>query len=195
MQAIVWLGAYNRAATAPCAFERHDDWIKEKVAEVAGHEAIVAYQIADEPDAAISQCPGTVEAIADRAALVRSLDPAALTYVTISRTGATYERWKAVDVLGVVVYPVSSRGYNETLIPEAIEALTTDDVSEYWAVIQDFGTPDWYVLPSASQLERQFDQWATSAMSGYMIYHWSKSRLDDRPDHLEVIEQINTSVA
>ena len=57
-------------------------------------------------------------------------------------------------------------------------------------MIQDFGT-DWYSVPSADQLQRQFDQWGASSMDGYVIYHWSMADLDVRPDHLSVLAQVN----
>jgi hypothetical protein len=191
MKGIVWLGSYNRAVTEPCDFERDDAWIRKSVNGVAGHPAIAAYQVSDEPDSSVAECPGTVEKIADRASLVRSIDPSAPTYVTISRTGATYERWSAIDVLGLVVYPVSIRGYNEEAIPKAIAAAESDGVDRYWAVLQDFGNGRWYVTPSDAELQHQFDQWATSRMDGYMIYHWSHADLDERPDHLAVISGMN----
>ena len=68
---------------------------------VAGNPAIAAYQIADEPDASLTRCPDTVQAIADRAALVHALDDSAPTYVTISngtaRPMGSGARWTSSD--------------------------------------------------------------------------------------------------
>lgn len=191
MRAIVWLGAYDRQTTQPCAFERNDRWIRDKVTAVAGNPAIAAYQIADEPDASLTRCPDTVQAIADRAALVHALDDSAPTYVTITRNGSTDGLWRSVDILGLVVYPVSVGGYNAGLIPAAIAEAEQAHVARYWAVIQDFGTPSWYVVPTADELQEQFDQWRAAPLEGYVIYHWALAHVDERPDQLAVLRGVN----
>ncbi len=166
MRAIVWLGAYDRSTTQPCSFERNDRWIRDKVTAVAGNPSIAAYQIADEPDASLTRCPDTVQAIADRAALVHALDDSAPTYVTITRNGSTDVLWRSVDILGLVVYPVSVDGYNAGLIPAAIAEAEQAHVARYWAVIQDFGTPSWYVVPTADELQRAVRSMAGCAARG-----------------------------
>jgi hypothetical protein len=192
MRAIVWLGAYNRAVSDPCAFERDDEWIRRRVGAVAGHPAIAAYQIADEPDASVGVCPNVVAQVRARAELVASIDPGAPTYLTISRSGYTYERWApVVDILGLVIYPVSVRGYDPDMIPTAIAQAEADGVGRYWAVIQDFGTPNWYVVPTAAQLEREFEQWSASRMQGYVIYHWTLGGIEDSPDQMGVLSGVN----
>jgi hypothetical protein len=192
MGAIVWLGAYNRRVTAPCAFERDDAWIRERVAAVAGHPAIVAYQITDEPDSSVGVCANVVEQVRARAELISSLDPSVPTYLTISKTGYSYERWAGIaDILGLVIYPVSIRGYNEQMIPTAIAEAEADGVERYWAVVQDFATPNWYVVPTGEQLRRQFEQWAASRVEGYVLYHWALGNVEARSDHLQVLREVN----
>ena len=192
MKAIVWLGAYNRKVTQPCAFEHDDAWIRDRVASVAGNPAIVAYQITDEPDSSVTQCPNVVDQVRARAALVASLDPGTPTYVTISKSGYDYARWVGtVDILGLVIYPVSVRGYNESMIPTAIQQAQKAGVSRYWAVMQDFGTSNWYTVPTAAQLQHQFDQWAASPMQGYVIYHWNLGDVEQQPDQMSTISGVN----
>lgn len=194
MKAIVWLGAYNRKVTEPCSFERDETWIRERIRAIAGHPAIAAYQIADEPDASVGTCAGVVSAMRDRAQLVASLDPSTPTYVTISKSGFTYERWAdVVDILGLVIYPISIRGYDEAMISTAISEAEADGVLRYWAVLQDFATKNWYVIPSAEQLQHQFDQWADSRMAGYVIYHWALGGVEDRADQMQVIAGVNAA--
>jgi hypothetical protein len=192
MRAIVWLGAYDRAVSDPCAFERDDGWIRRRIGAAAGHPAIAAYQITDEPDGSLGECPEVVAQVRARAELVASIDSSAPTYLTISKSGYTYERWAPlVDILGLVIYPVSIRGYNPDMIPTAIAKAEADGVRRYWAVVQDFGTPNWYVVPTPEQLQRQFDQWRGSPLEGYVIYHWVLGGIEDRPDQMGVLSGVN----
>ena len=89
----MWLGAYNRKVTQPCAFEHDDAWIRDRVASVAGNPAIVAYQITDEPDPRSPSAPTS----SIRCGPVRRSSPrltrATPTYVTISKSGYDYARW------------------------------------------------------------------------------------------------------
>jgi hypothetical protein len=86
---------------------------------------------------------------------------------------------------------VSVRGYNESMIPTAIQEAQKDGVTRYWAVMQDFGTPSWYTVPTAAQLQHQFDQWAASPMQGYVIYHWRLGDVEQRPDQMSTIAGVN----
>jgi hypothetical protein len=192
MRAIVWLGAYDRAATPPCEFERDDDWIAERIRAIAGHPAIFAYQITDEPNGSIDSCPRVVHQVRARAELISSLDPSSPTYLTVSKAGYHYETWRDVaDILGLVIYPLSRRGYDDQMIPTAIEEADRDGVDRYLAVLQDFSTTAWYVTPTPDQLRRQFRQWSMSRMEGYMIYHWRHGDIEGRPGQLDVLADVN----
>src|SRR5687768_13512958 len=46
LEGLVWLFGYNNDT---CSFDRDDAWIRETVTAIAGHPAIVAYNVADEP--------------------------------------------------------------------------------------------------------------------------------------------------
>ncbi|TMA43626.1 MAG: hypothetical protein E6J83_09970, partial [Deltaproteobacteria bacterium] len=52
VKALVWLGDYDNTT---CTWEKSDDWIRTHVEAIAGHPAIAAYYIADEPH--LWDCP------------------------------------------------------------------------------------------------------------------------------------------
>ncbi|MDQ4025366.1 MAG: hypothetical protein M3217_07740, partial [Actinomycetota bacterium] len=82
MKGVVWLWDYDDAR---CSFEKDDRWVRRVVGGIAGHPAILAYQIADEPSFARVEpgCRDVPEHVRARSDLVHSLDPRAETYVVI----------------------------------------------------------------------------------------------------------------
>ena len=196
MRAVVWLWDYDDRR---CAFEKDDRWVGRVVAAIAGHPAILAYQVADEPSFATVDpgCPRVPEQVRARADLVRSLDPGATTYVVIptwdGRQAFPYEHFAGTtDVMGLDVYPCW-HGVDECdlgLIDAAIAAADEDGVPRYWAVVQDFDD-GWYRSPTARELDAQLERWARSRMEGYFVYHWNEGRIESHPDHLAVLAKHN----
>lgn len=114
MRGVVWLWDYDDDR---CAFEKDERWVRQTVAAIADHPAILAYQVADEPSFAMVDpgCPDVPAQIRARAELIESLDRGATTYVVIptwdGREAFPYEHFAGTtDVMGLDVYPVPPRG-------------------------------------------------------------------------------------
>ena len=192
-KAVVWLGEYDR--TNRCGFEFSDASVRSIVGGVAGHPAIAAYQLSDEPNYARLRCATAVQQHRDRAALIKSVDPSKPTYVTIStwdgREGYPYQYFAGVaDIMGLDVYPcVISSSCSFGMINTAIAQAAQDGVSRYWAVVQDFAD-GYYRVPTASELRTQFERWAPSNLEGYFVYHWVYGNIGSRSDHLAVLADV-----
>lgn len=162
----VWLGGYSNER---CRFRESDDWVRKRVSSIAGHSAVAAYLIDDEPLA--KECPSAPAQVKARAALVKSIDPAPPTFVVIYRVEELKLFAGTVDVLAVDRYPCSIRnGCDFTKVDEAIAEVDRLGV-RYWGVIQAHGD-DWYRLPTAEELHQQFVRWRSSRMEGYLVFAW-----------------------
>jgi hypothetical protein len=196
MKGVVWLWDYDDAG---CSFEKDDRWVRDVVSEIAGHPAILAYQIADEPSFARVDpgCPRVPEQVRARSELVHSLDPVPPTYVVVptwdGREAYPYQYFAGTtDVMGLDVYPCwhQTPECQMDIVEDAIEEADEDGVPRYWAVLQDFDD-GWYRSPTAAELEAQFERWASSRMEGYFVYHWNEGDLESKPDHLAVLAKNN----
>ena len=114
-----------------------------------------------------------------RSDLVHMLDPGSQTFTVIQayENGVAngYTPWRgAVDILGFDVYPCANAAPSCTFgdIDVAIAAIGKAKIDRYWAVLQDF-QDCYYRLPSARDLAVQFDHWAKSGMSGYLVFSWN----------------------
>jgi hypothetical protein len=196
MRAVIWLGSYDRAAH--CAFERSDSWTRQVVSALGHQPAIAAYQIGDEVDRARARgCTNIRDQIAHRSSVVRSVNPTAQTYVTITANDGTeafpYERFAgATTIMGLVIYPCpkGSTTCNWDRISKAISQANADHVGTYWVVMQDFGNTV-YRQPTATQLAEQMKCWHASRLSGYFLYHWDLGHLEQKPSHLQVLRNQN----
>ena len=176
LNAIVWVGPYNEDT---CEFEKDDAWIREYVGNVAGHEAILAYYIDDEPGRArVEGCPNVVNQVRERSDLVKSIDPGATTFLALAAgDGQEDYPWQyftdTVDILGLVVYPCNvQKGCTFDHIQNAIDEAESDGVDRYWAIIQAFGD-HWYKQPTYDELQDQINYWAdNSSMEGYLLFKW-----------------------
>jgi hypothetical protein len=192
-KAVVWLGEYDR--TARCQFEFSDASVRATVAAVAGHPAIAAYQLSDEPNYARLHCPSAVQQHRDRAALIKSVDPSKPTYLTIStwdgREGYPYEYFAGVaDIMGLDVYPCTySGGCNFGIIDTAIRQAASKGVSRVWAIVQDFAD-GYYRVPTAGELRTQFERWVPGNLEGYFVYSWTYGNIANRTDHLSVLADV-----
>lgn len=189
---VVWLGAYRNSS---CSFERDDDWVRDSLERIADHDAIVAYQVADEPNH--NMCPQSPRQISERAELVGSLDPGVPTYVTVptwdGAQGFPYENFaQTTDIMGLVVYPCLNKSDEcwFEMIDRAIAEAASAGVDRYWAVVQSFET-DWYRLPNSEELEEQFDRWSRSRMSGYFVYQWSPAQTASDDERMQAFSRLN----
>lgn len=193
MKGIVWLFGYDDNT---CSFNRSDDEIRSLVGRIAGHPAILVYQIDDEPGRARTEgCPRIASQIRDRSRLVKSIDREAMTFLVVStydgREEFPYQYFAGTtDVMGLDVYPYTENGAHPELIDHAIREADHDKVPRYWAILQDF-SDDYYVEPSAAQIREQFRLWWASRMQGYLVYHWNRGAIESHPDHLDVYAREN----
>lgn len=202
LKGIVWLGAWKNAPA--CNFERDDATIRSQVVPIAGHPAILAYYLGDEPR--VTECPNAPAMFRQRSELIHSLDPGSLTFTVIQayENGVShdYAPWRdVVDVVGFDVYPCSRASSTCRLgdIDSAITDIQNAGVSPYWAVIQDF-QDCYYRLPTPAELRGQFDHWARSAMSGYLVFSWNYqaagnscggTSLESHPDNVNQLRAEN----
>jgi hypothetical protein len=166
LKGFVWLGGYSNES---CAFRESDDWVRDRVRAIAGHPAVAAYLIDDEPLA--EECPRAPAQVRARADLVKSIDPGPPTFVVLYRVEELASFAGTVDVLAVDRYPCSRRhGCDFAKIDEAVAELDRLGV-RYWGVLQAHGD-NWYQVPSPAQLHEQFVRWRASNMEGYFVFSW-----------------------
>jgi hypothetical protein len=199
LRGLVWLGGYSKSS---CSFHRDRRWVRHVVSQIAGSDEVLAYQIADEPNR--HRCPRSPAQVRARSAFVKSLDPGARTYVTVSVwngvKGFPYQHFVGTtDVMGLVVYPCSAEhGCRFGMISDAMREANRDGVPKYWAVVQIHGAPRgsgrgarWYRSPSARQLNKQLRSWNRSRMRGYFLYHWGEARVGKKRRHRAVLTKWN----
>ncbi len=176
LRAMVWLGSYDNRT---CAFERDAAWVRRQVSAIAGHPAIYAYYIGDEP--LVGRCPHAPDDLRGRTSLVHQLDRQARTFTVIQawdpvRNAVPYPLWAgsgAVDIWGFDVYPCKRSPYRCDLeaIDQARALIEELGFSPYLAVLQDF-QDCYYGLPTNADLHAQFARWRQSRMAGYLVFSW-----------------------
>jgi acid phosphatase len=203
LKGIVWLGAWLKAPK--CAFESDDATIRSQLAAIAGNRAILAYYLGDEPR--VSECPNAPTLFRQRSDLVHALDPGSTTFTVIQayENGISfdYAPWAGVvDVIGFDVYPChkSSSTCSFADIDRAIAAIRKAGITRYWAIVQDF-QDCYYRLPTPSEIGGQFDRWAGSGMSGYLVFSWNYrpadpscigTTLETQPDNIAKLRYENS---
>jgi hypothetical protein len=178
VQVLVWLGGYDYNT---CSWNWGDGKVRERIAEIRGHPAIFAYFVDDEPHAF---CPGVVQALRDRNALVKSLDPGALTFIAENRVEAFDDLANVVDVLGVVAYPCSHKyGCVYSKITDKVTAVEQAGWTHYWGMVQTAGD-EYYRSPSPTELQAILDTWHATRQEGEVNFAWDCcGRLETLKDH------------
>jgi hypothetical protein len=197
MKAVIWLGNYSNST---CTFSRSDADLAADVQAIAGHPAIAAWQISDEPKA--TKCPNARQQHRDRTALIHRYDVRP-TYTVISTWDGVddypYQKFTgATDIMGLDVYPcrLSSTTCSYSMIDKAIAHADADGVPRYWAVIPAFGD-SYYRMPTTAELHEILRRWSASRMEGYFVYHWSQQAswmvdwLARNPAGVDVIREFN----
>ncbi len=192
VKALVWLGDYDNTT---CTWEKSDDWIRTHVEAIAGHPAIAAYYIADEPH--LWDCPLAAVHLKARSDLVKSLDPAHPTMAVIE------PHWPenpytpyvgTVDIIGVDRYPCSYvSGCVFSKIDDTLALLDQAGVPHYWAFIQAFAD-SYYRMPTADELHEEFRHWRQSRMEGYVVFSWAygTDTLENHPDLIDALSWENS---
>jgi hypothetical protein len=177
LEGMVWLGAYD---SGTCTFEHDDAWVRQHVSAIAGHPAIYAYYIADEPR--VGRCPRAPDQLRARTGLLHRLDRRARTFTVIQDwdpdLGAVpYSLWAgsdAVDIWGFDVYPCKRQPHRCDFqnIDDNRGAIERLGFAPYLALMQDF-QDCYYGLPTNAELRTQFTHWQTSHMAGYLVFSWN----------------------
>jgi len=187
VKALVWLGDYDNTT---CTWEKSDDWIRTHVEAIAGHPAIAAYYIADEPH--LWDCPLAAVHLKARSDFVKSLDPAHPTMAVIE------PHWPenpytpyvgTVDIIGVDRYPCSYvSGCVFSKIDDTLALLDQAGVPHYWAFIQAFAD-SYYRMPTADEVHEEFRHWRQSRMEGYVVFSWAYGidTLENHPDLIDAL--------
>lgn len=196
LRGVVWLGGWNNDT---CSWKQDDAWVRAHVSAIAGHPAVLAYYLGDEP--LYGACPGAPGLYRARTALVHALDPGRPTFTVIASWDELageefpYGHWVGtVDILGFDVYVCSFR-YAQCdfqQIDGAIAAAARYGVSRYWAVLQDF-QDDYYRIPTPQEIATQFQHWDRSSMAGYFVFSWNYGvySLDALPDNVAMLKRQN----
>lgn len=174
LKAVVWLGQYSNSS---CTFGTSETSLTSTVQNLAGHPAVAAWQISDEPKA--TSCPSSPQQHRDRTALIHRYDTRP-TYTVISTWDGQdvypYQKFAGTtDIMGIDVYicRYSSTSCSFSMIDTAIAEADKDGVPHYWAVPQGFGD-SYYRMPTQAEMKEQFVRWNRSRMEGYLLYHWSQ---------------------
>jgi hypothetical protein len=191
-KAFVWLGDYDNTT---CTWEKSDDWIRTHVAAIAGHPAIGAYFLVDEPH--VWDCPDAPAQLKARSDLVKSLDsgPPTLAVIEPHSPGNPYTPYVGtVDVIGIDRYPCSyANGCVMSKIDDAIQLIEASGAPRWWGVIQAFAD-SYYRMPTADELHEEFQHWRASSMEGYLVFAWAygADTLQNHPDLVEALASENS---
>ena len=140
-------------------------------------------------------CPGVVQALRDRNALVKSLDPGAFTFIAENRVEAFDDLANVVDVLGVVAYPCSHKyGCVYSNITDKVTAVEQAGWTHYWGMVQTAGD-EYYRSPSPTELQAILDTWHATRQEGEVNFAWDccgrPETLKDHPDLWDVWRREN----
>jgi hypothetical protein len=185
LKAALWLGNYRDDNDSPpnCVWNTSDADLTTQVNLVKNHPATGWWFIADEPhgpyqpDPNIQPCTTAPQQVADRHALIRSLDPNTDHKTIISEN--RYQDYAALanttDVLILVGYPCNiSQGCRTSPITTRVNAANAAGVTEYWAMVQAFGD-SFYRVPTPSEMTSLvYPTWdaAPSTIQGEMTFLW-----------------------
>jgi hypothetical protein len=173
LKGLVWLGGYSNTT---CRFNESDAWVAAHVKAVAGHRAVGAYYIDDEPDA--DRCPRAPAQMKARSKLVKSIDSGPPTLLVSYKPDQFKLFGGAVDVIGLDRYPCTRAGGCDYSRIDA-EAAAADRLGvRYWGVIQAYGD-DFYKAPTPPELHQEFLHWRRTRMEGYLVFAWRYPK--DRP--------------
>jgi hypothetical protein len=171
MRGVLWIGnGYN----TECAWALSDDAVAAAVAAVRGRPNFSGiYYISDEPHPA--NCPDAAQKVAERTALIHSLDSAGRTFIVVENglhAGSEFERLAAsADFIGVDPYPCNrgnlGKGCDLRAIRRRIEAALAAGIEpdRIVPVYQAFGqncteaSSPYYRLPSMTETKEMLSIW------------------------------------
>jgi hypothetical protein len=172
LRGLIWLGGYDNAT---CQFVDNDDWVVAHVSAIKDHPAVLAYEIDNEPH--FVDCPNAPSQMAARNALVKSLDPDALTYLTLYKDFSAF--LGSVDLIRISRYPCSyPDGCVYSKITDTVAAAEAAGWTRYWAGPQIFGD-EYYKPPTPEELRMIFDTWRGTNAEAMVAYTWNYAGVSD----------------
>jgi hypothetical protein len=167
LKAIVQPGYWSNDS---CSFTWSDAHVVRSVTRVARLAATRMFYIADEPDA--DACPNAPRLIAQRTRLLHKIAPGVPTVLANYRQLAAFRG--SADVFALDTYPCSVRRYGGCAYHYITDiAAEADALSiRYFGVIQAFGDPWGFTLPTRKQLRKIFRTWRATKMEGYFVFAW-----------------------
>jgi len=177
----VWLGGFDYTS---CTWSWDMAKLRDRLEDIKGHPAIYGYFVDDEPHAF---CPTIVRDLRDRNALIKSIDPGALTFIAENRVEALAPLANVVDVLRVVAYPCSHQhGCVYSKITDKVAAAENAGWRHYYGMVQAAGD-DYYRSPTPSELRRILDTWHATREEGEVNFAWDCcGRPETLADHPEL---------
>jgi hypothetical protein len=196
---LYWLGDYLNSPT--CDWEKPDATIVAKVRAGKGDPKIWGYYFSNESDP--YGCPNAVAQHRTRARLIKSIDAAKATYISLDmnwREQALKQipLWVGVtDYVGLNPYIcfVGHRACDFGWLDRVIAAANRAHLA-YFGHVQAFQAEEWR-WPSTTELRRMLDRWAASKQKGYAVFTWSwgGSVLSSRPQLVRVLRRFNARKA
>jgi hypothetical protein len=171
MRGVLWIGnGYN----TQCAWALSDDAVAAAVAAVRGHPNFSEiYYISDEPHPA--NCPDAAHKVAERTALIHSLDSAGRTFILVENGLHAYTEFDqlagSADFIGVDPYPCNrqnvKKGCDLSAMRRRIETALAAGIApdRIVPVYQAFGqnctesSSPYYRLPSVAETKAMLSVW------------------------------------
>lgn len=193
MKGVYWLGNGYNFRRSNCSWRLSDKQITETVMAIRDNGKFSGiYYISDEPHPAL--CPDAPQRVAERTALIHSLDPRGKTFVVVlnSSTAPTeFAQMKdSADYIGVDPYPCNVKneltGCNYTALRRRIDQALRAGIpsTRIVPVFQTFGQAcissgdSYYRLPTAAETETMLAIWDEKVPAEHrpfdMAYSWGK---------------------
>jgi hypothetical protein len=193
LKGIYWLGNGYNLRRQGCSWRLADKQIVDTVMAIKDNRKFSGiYYIADEPHPAL--CPDAPERVAERTALIHSLDPRGKAFIVVlnSSTAPTeFAQMKdSADYIGVDPYPCNVKnelaGCNYTALRERIDQALKAGIhaNRIVPIFQTFGQTctsagqNYYRLPTVAETEIMLDIWDEKVPGAHrpfdMAYSWGK---------------------
>jgi hypothetical protein len=193
---LYWLGDYLNTS---CSWEKSDAAITAKVRAGVRDRKIWGYYFSNEPDP--YGCPNAVAQHRARARLIKSIDPAKATYISLDmnwREQALRQipLWVGVtDYVGLNPY-ICFVGRLRCDFAWLDRVIATGDRARlpYFGHVQVFQADEWR-WPTTTELRRMLARWTASKEKGYSVFTWSwgGSVLLSRPALVDVLKRFNAN--
>jgi hypothetical protein len=174
-----------------CSFSWSDAQVRSVLPVIATNPAVAGYYISDEPD--VTTCPSAPQQLAARTALIHSLVPGSETVIANWHQLDSFAH--SADAFALDMYPCSISWYGGCALHYVSDiAHTADSLGlKYYGVVQGFGDPWGFTMPTADQLHQVFQAWRATNMKGYFVFAWDWPSSDPSYwliNHSDVLAQL-----